>query len=140
MENWTPKRWATSKQVLTHRNSLTSSEQKCLRIIDALFESDSNSLTFSGSHRAFIKIIGLICIIRIISTISQNLISPGRARRPLRPPGPFGVLPGRRKSVHGSPFTIWVSSPRSHVRIVRVISILYSWHCGSLLIIRVYNE
>ena len=32
----------------------------------------------------FIKIIGLICIIRIISTISRDLISLGPARRPLR--------------------------------------------------------
>ena len=42
----------------------------------------------------FIKIIGLICIIRIVSTISQNLISPGRARRPLRAPGRQGPKNG----------------------------------------------
>ena len=42
----------------------------------------------------FIKIIGLICIIRIISTISQYLISSGPARRPLRAPGHQGPKNG----------------------------------------------
>ena len=38
----------------------------------------------------FIKLVGLICIIRIISTISQYLISSGLVRRPLRAPGRQG--------------------------------------------------
>ena len=75
----------------------------------------------------FIKIIALICIIRIIRAISQDLISPGRARKPLRAPGrqrpknahftkglqkelaTFGPWPGRRKSGPRPLLTAWTA-------------------------------
>ena len=82
------------------------------------------------------------CIIRIISTISQYLISSGPARRRLRAPGrqgpknghftiglpkelaTFGPLPGPRKSGLGALFGAWTRGSRSHARIIRSIRII----------------
>ena len=98
------------------------------------------------------------CIIRIISTISQYLISSGPARRRLRAPGrqgpknghftiglpkelaTFGPLPGPRKSGPRSLFTAWARGPRSHERIIRFIRIIRSIQIiGLICIIRIIS-
>ena len=45
-------------------------------------------------NNIFIKIIGLICINRIVNTISQYLISSGPARRLLKAPSRQGTKNG----------------------------------------------
>ena len=106
----------------------------------------------------FIKIVGLTCIIRIVSTISQYFLSLGMAERPLRAPGrqetkssrfaigrhfklvTFGSVPGARKSRPIPLVTVRTRGQRSPERIMKIIRMIrFIKIIGLICIIRIIS-